>query len=349
MTKNESLHFKCNQGQYPLVSIVLLNYNGLRYLGALFKDCLESIMATDYPNFEVIFVDNGSIDGSDVVAQQFFEGLKPNKNLKGFKIIHNDENIIATGYNKGMKFSKGDYIALLSNDMKYHSMWLRAIIEEMEKDNTIGVAGCKRYVYGTSNIIDGLGGNLCIDGRPSTPARYEKDIGQYETSEDMDWIGGAAVIRRDVLQKIGLFDADYVIFYEDTDLCYKARKTGYRVVYVPKAKLWHKTTSTINNALITKQREYSGERSRIRFAIIHFAFARMLSTFLLDLILILVVDAHWKKTLLKAYWWNILNLSHTLKRRLEFGPSPPYSCKYPLFYWDASKFIRKLFKSNINE
>jgi GT2 family glycosyltransferase len=330
---------------YPLVSLVLLNYNGVRYLGHLFTECLDSVIATDYPNFEVIFVDNGSTDGSDLLAKQFIENFRHKKNLKALLFISNKENVVVKGWNKGIKSSRGDYIGFLSNDMVYDSQWLRRIIEEMEKDPLIGIAGCKRYVYGTSDIIDGLGGNLCIDGRPKNAGRLKKDIGQYENCDEMDWIGGAAVIRREVLQKIGLFDADYHMFYEDTDLCYRARKIGYRVVYVPKAKLWHRATSTINGVLAVTKKGYFGERSRIRFIIIHFTLLRILSTFLIDLIAVLAVSPTWKMILLRAYWWNFLNLSYSLKRRFKYGPSPPYNCKYPVFYWSVSNFIKKLFKN----
>jgi GT2 family glycosyltransferase len=331
---------------YPLVSVVLLNYNGIRYLGSLLKECLDSVLKTDYPNFEVIFVDNGSTDGSDVYAREFFENAKHYKNLVRFSIVHNKSNVIATGYNQGIKSSRGKYIALLSNDMVYDLEWLRRIIEAMERDPHVGIAGCKRFVYGTLNVIDGLGGNLCLDGRPMPPGHLKKDVGQYEIPEEMDWIGGAAVVKREVFQKIGVLDADYTIFYEDTDLCYRARKNGYRVIYVPKAKLWHNTTSTISNALASSDKDYMGERSRIRFIIIHFTLQRMLSAFAIDLIAWFLVDSQWKRTLSKAYWWNLLNLNATMMKRLEYGPSPPYGCKYPLFSFSISGFMKKAFKQD---
>jgi hypothetical protein len=332
--------------QVPLVSIVILNYNGCKYLGNLLKECLESILKTDYQNFEVIFVDNGSTDGSDVFARELLENARYNQNIKRLSIINNKENVIAIGYNEGIMTSRGKYVALLSNDMVYDSKWLLSIIEAMEKDPRIGIAGCKRLIYGTSNIIDGLGGNLCLDGRPTIPGIFERDVGQYEVPKEMDWIGGAAVVRREVFRKIGLLDTDYIIFYEDTDLCYKARKKGYKVIYVPEAKLWHKTTSTIDGALSTEYREYIGQRSRIRFIIIHFTLQRMLSTFLIDSIAWFLVGFRWKKALLSAYWWNFLNLSVTFKNRLKYGPSPPYGCKYPLFFYtfSVSNFMKRVRK-----
>jgi len=327
---------------YPLVSLVLLNYNGNRYLGELFKKCLYSIISTDYPNFELIFVDNRSEDDSVIYVQKLFENLEYSRKIKKLRIIINKENVIATGYNKGIKASTGDYIGLLSNDMVYDSNWLRRIIEEMEKNPQIGVAGCMILSYGTTNTIDGLGGNLGIDGRPNWPGNREIDIGQYQRIEDMDWIGGTAVIRREVLEKTGLFDSDYKIFYEDNDLCYRVRKISYRTVSVPKAKLWHKETSTIARAFANRQIAYWGERSRIRFVIIHYTLRRMLATFLVDVIWVSAVDYEWKRALIKGYWWNLMNLSYTLKRRIGYGPPHMNTCKYPIFSWGVSSYARKI-------
>ena len=118
----------------PLVSLVILNYNGLHFLGNLLKECFDSILKTKYENLEVIFVDNGSTDGSDVFAREFFENAAQKMNLRRLCFINNKDNVIATGYNEGIKSSKGEYIALLSNDMVYHSDSLSRIIETMEED-----------------------------------------------------------------------------------------------------------------------------------------------------------------------------------------------------------------------
>ena len=164
----------------------------------------------------------------------------------------------------------------------------------------------------------------------------------------MDWIGGATVVRREVFENIGLFDENYGIFYEDTDLCYRARKKGYRVIYVPEAKLWHRTTSTITNTLSVKQKDYLGQRSRIRFIVIHFTLQRMLATFLVDLVAWFLVDSGWKKALLKAYRWNFMNLGTTLNRRLEIGPSPPLGMQVSRLFLGASSLSKRVHRIGDN-
>lgn len=314
---------------FPLVSLVLLNYNGFSYLGKLFTECLDSLFETDYSNFEVIFVDNNSSDSSVNYFKDYLKNIKLSKNTIRTEIIENKQNIIGMGYNEGMKISKGKYVALLSNDMVYEPNWLKKIITAMENNPKIGVAGCKRLIYGTKNIVDGLGGNLSIDGRANIPGHLETDSGQYREIISTDWVGGAAVIKRDVLVISGLFDLGYNIFYEDTDLCFRIRRKGFKIVCVPEAVLWHKATTTIDSTFSTTVSNYLGEHSRVRFAFIHFNITRLTSTLLIDWLSIVLVNSYWKKILMRAYYSNFKNIGVTLKRRLEYGIPPHYSLEYP--------------------
>jgi len=326
---------------FPLVTAVLLNYNGLRCLGSDFlEECLTSVLRIDYPNLEVIFVDNGSTDGSvDFVRKNFKESE--------IRVIVNKHNIIAEGYNRGIKASRGKYIALLSNDMIFEPNWLKTIVKLMEREPQIGIAGGKRMLYGNKNIIDGIGTNLCLCGRARGVGKFKIDKGQYNTvRDDLDFIGGAVVVTRKVLHEIGFFDSDYIIFFEDVDLCFRIRKQGYKVIYEPDAVLWHKRFQTIKAMdPVGHYIQFMGDRSRIRFAIIHFVPIRLFSTFLIDFAFLLVSSVTSKKLLLKAYWWNLKNIAITLKRRAHHGPSP-FSCKFPVLYFhlsDAPKRLHKIF------
>lgn len=320
---------------FPLVSVVILNYNGLEYLGEVLKKCLDSVINSNYPNLEIIFVDNGSTDGSVNFVV---------KNYPGIRIIKNKCNLgFSEGFNTGIRASKGKYIALLSNDMTVDPNWLNPIVTIMEKDKKIGLAGFKRLVLGNKNIIDGIGGNLYLCGRIKHIGR-EIDRGQYDSPrEDLDYIGGAMVLRKEVLKKTGLFDPNFFIFSEDIDLCYRIRKKGYKVVYIPDSIIYHKGQGTLkqlkggNPYLI-----YMSERSRIRCAIIHFTFLRLLSTFLIDLIWLIVTNPQGKKSLLKAYYWNIKHINDALKRRLLYGPSPPYKCKFPVIPFHIASLKTKI-------
>lgn len=321
----------------PLVSVVILNYNGLKYLKEILKECLESVLNTNYPNLEIIFVDNGSTDASaDYVA----------KNYPGIKVVRNKSNLgFSKGFNTGIRVSSGKYIALLSNDMVVDPNWLNPIIQVMENDQKIGLAGFKRLVLGEENRIDGIGGDLYLCGRVKPIGVREIDKGQYDiVREDLDYIGGAMVLRRETLRKTGLFDPNLFLFSEDIDLCYRIRKKGYKVVYIPQAIIYHKGQATINE-LKKEQKEYLEyltHRSRFYCALLHFTLARLLSTVLIDILFLILTDLQGKRSLIKAYWWNLKKIGNTLKRRLAHGPSPPYKCKYPVLAYGLSDLKRKL-------
>jgi GT2 family glycosyltransferase len=297
------------------------------------------VLETDYPDFEVIFVDNGSTDlSANLVRENYGSAIR---------VVRNDTNLgFSEGFNTGMRSSRGKYLALISNDMKVDSNWLNPIIRSMETDQQIGLAGFKRLAYGTQNVLDGIGGDLYLCGRVKVIGNREIDKGQYDMPiEDLDYIGGAIVVRRELIKEIGLFDPDYIIFSEDCDLCYRIRKKGYKVVYIPHAIIWHKGQATLNAMdPETSHVTYMSERSRIRFALIHFTAPRVLSTFLIDCVWFFLTSFIGKKALAKAYVWNIKNVATTLKRRARYGPSPPYRCKSPIIPFRLSGLKKRLGK-----
>jgi GT2 family glycosyltransferase len=323
----------------PVVSVVILNYNGYKYLGEGLKECIDSVLKTDYPNFEVIFVDNGSTDNSIEYIQKYYFHTK-------IKIIKNKENFgFSEGFNTGIRVTKGKYIVLLSNDMVVHPNWLNPIVELMESDPQIGLAGFKRLAYGHTNLLDSIGGNLYLCGRVNPIGASEIDTGKYNTNTDkLDFIGGAFTLRRTTLQKVGLLDPEFKIFSEDTDLCYRIRKKGFKTTYVHDAIIWHKGQITLKG-IDPKglYMEYMFNKNRIRFALIHFTLKRVLGTIIIDTIWFITNNSTSKNLLLQAYNWNLKNMSNTLKRRVQIGPSPPFVCHYPVLSFSLS-MMQKRFK-----
>lgn len=327
----------------PLVSVIILNYNGLTYLGTGLKECLDSVIGCNYPYLEVIFVDNGSNDCSSV----FVEKTYGDKIL----VIKNEHNLgCAEGFNAGIKASKGEYVVTLPNDLVVDRDWLKPVVNLMESDSRIGLAGCKRLRYATTRLIDGIGADLYLCGRAKNIGAGEVDRGQYDSNiYDLDFIG-VQIIRRNVLEQVGLFDPGYSPFFsEDVDLCFRIRKAGYKLVYVFDAVVWHKVSVTFKglsrDATMRAFVEYALERNRIRKNVIHFRLRRLFSAFLIDFVWFIVnPNTTGKKMLLKAYAWNIKHAAVTLRKRREIGPSPPYGCKYGahLFLLDPlSRFLSR--------
>ena len=151
------------------------------------------------------------------------------------------------------------------------------------------------------------------------------------------------VLRRAALEETGLFDPAFYVFSEDIDLCFRVRKHGYKVIYVPNALIHHRGQATLKGQDPKGQYlEYMSYRSRVRCAILHFVFLRLLSTFLIDAVSLVVANSITKKSLLRAYWWNLKNSTPALKARLRDGPSPPFSCKAPVLFFFSEDMKKRI-------
>jgi len=228
---------------YPRVSIIILNWNGLEDT----IECLESLKKITYPNYEVIIVDNGS-KGNDVLALQEKFG-------DYIHLIHNDKNCgFAKGNNIAISYaldnSASDYFLLLNNDTVVDPEFLTEMVKVGNSDTAIGIAGAKIYYYNNPNQLQSVWGkiDLCRGRVVQTPKivaerikSIELDKGQYDHIEQTDWVTGCCfLLKRSALKQIGLFDENYFAYWEETDYCIRAKKAGYKIVYVPQAKVWHK-------------------------------------------------------------------------------------------------------------
>jgi len=224
----------------PLISIVIVNYNGKKFL----KDCLTSVLNTRYPNFEVIIVDNGSRDGSvDFIKREFGR----NKRLK---IIPLDKNYGLTyAINVGVSKSKGEYIACLDNDVKVTPRWLNGLIFFMFSNPDVAVVQPKLLFLNKRNIIDGTGDFPTIYGFPLRPrGQLEPDKGQYDEKHDIFSARGAAfLIRKKVFYEVGEMDSDFFFHLNDIDLGWRVRLRGYRIAYVPTSIVYHNVHGTLKD------------------------------------------------------------------------------------------------------
>jgi len=242
----------------PLVSIVIVNYNNKDCLDS----CINSVLKSDYPNFEVIVVDNGSQDRS-------WEFLK-NLSKSNIIAIRNDKNLgPSKARNQGIQIAKGKYVAFLDNDTAIHPSWLKEAIKVFEADNKIGACQCKLILSDTDDIIDCVGEYLGQNGflvNIVIPGE-EKDIGQYDDIREIFAAKSAGMIaRKDVLCKIKGFDDDYFIYMEESDLCWKIWLRGYKVILIPNSIIYHKfgTTSAVTSKeLVNYNVKFHGTKNYI--------------------------------------------------------------------------------------
>lgn len=216
----------------PLVSVVIVNYNGKKYL----KNCLEGIFANNYSDYEVIVCDNGSIDDS----KEYVRGLSlKHKNL--FLVALDKNYGPSFARNKGVEKSKGKYIAFLDNDTKPEKDWLKEPILEMEKDLKIGACQCKLLLMNEPEKLDYAGDYLSQFGLlvQRVPGG-EIDRGQIDQKvEILSAKSAAMVIRRKAFEEAGGFDPDYFIYVEETDLAWRVWLKGYKIIFIPNSRVYH--------------------------------------------------------------------------------------------------------------
>jgi len=212
----------------PLVSVIVVNYNGKVFL----KKCLSSLSSQSYPDIEIIFVDNGSSDGSANYVRKEFPFVK---------ILEIKKNLgFAKGNNTGIKEARGELIATLNNDTEVTSRWLEELVRAMKTDPGIGMCASKMLFMDRTDMIQSTGLTVSRSGVCWDRGIYETDNGQYGSVEEIFGpCAGAALYRKRMLEEIGLFDEDFHAYLEDTDLAFRGRLSGWKCMYVPKAVVYH--------------------------------------------------------------------------------------------------------------
>lgn len=254
--------------ELPFVSIITVTWNRKADL----YRCLNSIKKIDYPNYEIIVVDNNSIDDTvKMIENEFIE----------VKLIKNEQNLgAAEGRNTGIKYAKGEFIFFLDSDNILHPNCLKELIEVISKDPSIGIVGPKMYYCDDVKRIWCTGVKI---NRITSKAIYrgynEIDTGQYNHIVDVEHFPNAFLVRKSVIELVGHFDKMYFIMYEEADLCMKINNSGFRIVYVPYAKIWHnvplfgkKSDILRRHGINSEKRAYLIARNRLIFMRKHASF-----------------------------------------------------------------------------
>lgn len=301
----------------PTVSVIVLNYNGRRFLEA----CLLSLERTRYDDFRVIVVDNGSTDGSvEMLTGELPDFVTP---------VFNPTNL---GFSRALNQILvrddlcGEYVVLLNNDTEVDERWLDALVRVAETDTKIGALQPKllslserdrfEYAGAAGGFLDRLGYALC---RGRIFYSIEEDAGQYDDVCEICWASGAAMLlRHDLLREVGLLDEDFWMHYEEIDLCWRLRLHGYRIMYVPSSVVYHYGGGGANprvhylnhrNSILTLLKNYSGSsllrdfprRVFLDLANVGYALAKR--------------DALWARSIVLAYIWVFLHLPRLLHKR----------------------------------
>lgn len=283
-------------GQYPFlcplqvvimsgpIAVVIVNWNGLQYLRA----CMPAVLAQDYPDFQVVAVDNGSSDGSAAWVESTFPQVL---------LIRNDTNEgFARATNQGIRATEEAYIALLNNDARPEPDWLAALVQAMESDERVGMVASQVRLAHRPDLLDSAGIEVDLLGM-AWNRHFGRPVAQEPTEavEVFGACGAAALYRRKMLAEVGLFDERYFAYYEDVELAWRAQRAGWRCLYTPAAQVLHLHSATGQQDSAFKA--YHLNRNRVWTLIRHYPAHR----FLVLWPLVLLLDtASWMGPLLRG-------------------------------------------------
>jgi len=216
----------------PFVFIIILSNN--RREDTL--SCLNSLVRGDYKNNKIIVLDNNSADGSVASIRAAFPDVQ---------IVELSENLGYAGNNNiGIKVALdqgADWVFILNDDTVLDSGCLEFLVQVGEGDSSIGMMGPMVYHYDEPNVIQSAGGMLGKYWNSIHLAQNDPDHGQFQSPHQVEWISGCAIlVRRAVIEQVGLLDSNYFLYWEEAEWCIRANRAGWKIVNVPQAKLWHK-------------------------------------------------------------------------------------------------------------
>ncbi|MBW1855160.1 MAG: glycosyltransferase family 2 protein [Deltaproteobacteria bacterium] len=242
----------------PKVFIIILNWNNLQDT----VECLESVKKLNYQNFEIVLVDNASTDGSVQVLEEEYPEvilLKNERNL-GYAVGNNE------GIEKAMELGC-EYIFLLNNDTIVDGDCLKELVKTAESDLHIGIVGPKIYLFQDPSIVWYAGGEILFrDAISHTRGLFKRDHPSYNTIKEVSFITGCAMlVKKEAIEGVGLFDHHFVSYMEDTDLCWRMKKKGFKLVYLPDAKIYHKVSQSFGTTAYNEKTMYLMGRNAVLF------------------------------------------------------------------------------------
>jgi len=221
----------------PPVGVVIINHN----LKDSLQKTLTSFRKVNYPGLQIVVSDNASRDGSREMARQEF----PEVHL----LAHDSEVGFAKATTLGLAHlaDKTKYIFATTNDVIVDPEIINVLVDYAEGHPEAGVMGCKIFYFGKDNLLWSAGGRIHpLHGHSRHFGWNRKDHPRYDKIRECDFITGCGfLLRSDVMKKINFFNSDLVFYSEDADVCYRVREQGYKIMYIPAARMWHKTSTTL--------------------------------------------------------------------------------------------------------
>ncbi|MDP3436143.1 MAG: glycosyltransferase family 2 protein [Bacteroidales bacterium] len=289
----------------PLVSIITVNYNQSIVTGEL----LQSLRSITYPNYEIIVVDNGSVENPDKLKESFPE----------IYLVKTGENLgFAGGNNRGIRVSKGKYLMFLNNDTEVFPGFLEPLVQLLEDDSTIGMVSPKIKYFRSPDIVQYAGFTKMnpYTIRNSGIGYLQPDGPEYDTISQTEYIHGAAMmVPRALVERVGQMPEIYFLYYEEYDWSEMFKRAGYKIYYHPGSTILHK--ESVTTGVESPLKTYYINRSRLIFTRRNYSgFQLVISLLFQTLIslpknsLVFMLKGKLKNMLAywRAYLWNITHL-----------------------------------------
>lgn len=219
------------------VGVILVNYNGKNYN----EECIDSILKSTYKNLEVIVIDNASSDDSVELLKKRY--------MNNITVVETGLNLgFSGGNNVGIKLAlekKCDFILLLNNDTVIEEKMIEIMVET-SVNNQYCVISPKIYYYDNKEVIWSAGADMIWKkGIPAQRGMNEVDKGQYDIECNVEIATGCCLlIHKNIIKEVGLLPDDYFLYYEDTDYTTNIVRRGYKLLYLPSARMYHKVSAS---------------------------------------------------------------------------------------------------------
>ena len=293
----------------PLVSVVVLNFNGERII----TRCLDCLLAQTYPHIEIVVVDNCSSDGSLAILERYAASGQ-------VRVVRSPENRgCPGGRNLGLAEVQGDIVAFMDNDGYASPTWLAEAVRALQADEQVGAVASlvffnrhKLIVNGAGGTINkrGYGGDFCFK-EPFEFARLPHQV--------LYPMGCGMVVRRALLERMGGFDELLFNYYDDAEVGFWALRMGLQVVLAPEAWVDHDFGGAEE---INRNKMLLCERNRIRTVLKYFPSDHLPGWFARELLSLLHLRRPLWAIPYRAWAWNLAHLRSTLQRRRRYGSAP---------------------------
>jgi GT2 family glycosyltransferase len=246
----------------PRVFVLILNYNGRD----MTIECVESVLKSGYPDFRVLVIDNGSTDGSvRVLRARFGDAID---------YVENHENLgYSGGFNAGLEYAfmkkQADYCLVMNNDTVLDHRAIAELVNAAQTDHKIGFATGKVYFHDRPDTLQTV-------GKKEDPVRWngdhigygEIDRGQYDDVAERIFTDDIyTLVSRRMYLDIGGYSTMFFLQGEEYDWQARAKRKGYRIMYVPQARLWHKVSMTLGKS--SSKKAYYDARNPMLVVLLH--------------------------------------------------------------------------------